>query len=186
MSQADQSSHELQRDPRWEVFPALRTLEDFDQLINHQLSLRPEVDEAVRKHFKAVQEAVRFSYFQYELLEVAEDRAYTGLEFALRRLWRKRNGVDLDIAAEDDETDEPFYLSGLVKWAEKVGLFNDVSETPAGTSGLEIIQWLSEKQRNKKTVHRDRWSRHGFMAITFISKITEIINQIYVDLEADS
>jgi hypothetical protein len=180
---ADQPTETLTRDPQWEPF-RFNSYERFQNLAD-RFSLRPEVEEAITRHFDPARKAVLYSYFDYDLLEVAEDRALLSLEFALRRRYR-----EMDPDVDDPDTrgnDEPYNLDRLIDWAERENLLEDIERrsTPyRDDKKEEHILHQFRDWRNNKTAHPDRWIQRGYFALYTVSRVADVINHLYEDPEA--
>lgn len=174
-----QPERTLPRDPVWEAYQH-NSFEWFQELIE-TLSFREEVDEAVVQQFRPVRKAVLYSYFEYDLLEVAYDRAVLSLEMALRRRYRELHSEVEDLDRE--HPDEPYNLEGLLDWADGNDLLEGTGRRPTpkkdDKDDEHVAHHLRELRNN--VAHRDRASQYGTLAINAVAEIVNLINHLYGD-----
>jgi hypothetical protein len=147
------------------------------------IAFREEVDEAVVDQFKAVRKALLHSYFEYDLLEAAYDRALLSLEMALRRRYRELHPEVEDLNRE--ASDEPYSLEGLLDWADEKNLLESTERRSTPEKHKKDDEHIAHYLRDmrNRVAHRERSARHGPIAINIIVEIVGLINHLYGDPE---
>jgi hypothetical protein len=178
-NQSEQPSRTLERDPIWEGF-LHNSFEYFQHLVNG-MSFHPEVDDDVVKRFDPVKKAVLYSYFEYQLLEPAYDRALLAFEMALRRRYREMHSEAERL--DNKAPGEPYTLQQLIDWADDEHLFEDIKQraTPGKDDrNEEHIAHALRDQRNR-VAHPQRHNQLGVLALQGIRRVVENINHVYRD-----
>lgn len=175
------SVHHLERDPIWERY-GFDTFEDFREMVR-KIRLRPEIDEDVANRFEPARKALLYSYFEYDLLEPAYDRALLTFEMALRRRYRGLHPDAENLTRE--APDEPSSLAKLIDWAEETYLLEPIRQIPSKRDNRseEHVAHTFRTLRNQSVAHPERSSRMGTMGIHTVWEIANTINHLYGDRE---
>lgn len=152
----ENSTYKLSKDPRWAHSSFKRLKEKASWL-----TFGPSVPEDVVKRFHAVKMLVVHSFFEYEFLDVALDRAVITLELALTLRYRQM------------EEGRPPNLAGLIQWGAERNVFEDQ---------LFVLDSYRDF-RNQVTAHPQRYYLHGMMALGAIARIAMIVNDIFEPIE---
>lgn len=149
----------LPRDPRWDI-QEKNSFEYFKSL-SKQIQFRPEISDEIVNRFAVVKRLLAQSYFVYDFIDVAYERALLTLEMAIKiryeeiegKIWKKN-------------------LKKLIDWAESKHLFEDDSE---------VIHKL-RKFRNR-VAHPEKYTLLGIAGVDIVARIVEVINGLYDSVE---
>lgn len=147
----------LPRDPRWDDNHPY----EFFKSIASDIKFLDEVPEAVVSRFKLVKELIKQSYFVYDFLDAAYERALLTLELAIEKRYEEIKG---------DEWNKNF--KKLIKWGAENDLFEDREE---------VIQKFREFRN--RVAHPERYSLLGITGIDIVFRVIEIINGLYYDTQ---
>ena len=148
----------LQRDARWNSM-GINASDDFEPIIK-RIRFVSGVSKDVESRFERVKSAIRFSFYDYDLLDVALDYSLFTLELAIKKRYQ-----DLEQADPAD-----IGLAGLIKWGCNKNLFEPSEES-----------MLSLKELRNNAAHPRRYSLWGYIAYDPIIFIVDVINGMYED-----
>lgn len=147
----------LKKDSRWDAWQ-IASHSEFQEKMIPLFHWHPDTHIDIVKRFDLVQKILLFSYFEYELLDVAVDRSLLSLEMALNLRLKE--------------------LKAFKKWdkfekridsAADLGLFeNDDSQIHA-----------LRKLRNKSSAHPQHYSLTGIAGHRLVPTIIMVINDLY-------
>lgn len=160
-----QEAYPLTKDERWEAW-SKNSFEYFQKMAS-AFSFIPQVPETVKKRFETVSKLILHSYFEYEFLDVALERALFTFEMSLRIRYEEIHG-----SKPIDKKGKDWDLFSLIRWASGQGLF-EMNE-----SSVQSLRDL----RNV-AAHPKEPQLFGHLSLHGIHKIVEIINGLYEDVE---
>ncbi len=147
----------LERDDRWDGL-GIDSPGDMESIIG-RIKFVPQVSEDVVKRFERVKSVLRFSYFDYDLSDVALDYSLLTLELGIKKRFQ-------EIEGDPEERG----LSQLIHWGSRRNLFEP------DANRLESLTQLRDV-----TAHPGRYSLMGYLAYDPIIYIVSLINDMYED-----
>jgi len=152
----------LLRDERWDV----RQENSFGyfQKIASAIEFNPQVPEDVISRFEVIKKLILHSYFVYDFLDVAMERALLTLELSLKIRYREIIGTKPPRKCSK--------LSHLIKWAGDTDLLENEE------SAVDNLR----KLRNN-IAHPRNYQLFGDLALHVIHPVAEVINGLYEDTD---
>lgn len=147
-------------DPLWEGFEDVE-YQDLLETAAEITSLREEIPDEVRGRLDVAGKLIAHSYFEYDFLDAAVDRALLTFEMALERRLE-------EIGREVGDRDSLFKL---IEWGDEEYLFE------RDKSSIHALRRI----RNSMAAHPSMDSRIGPPGISLIRDIVYHINQMYED-----
>jgi hypothetical protein len=144
----------FRKDSRWEAFGY--GPDNFQKILT-RLHLDPGVNEQVTSRFKMIEKLILHSYYEYEFLDIAFERALTTFEMALRIQYKEATGKD----------STSLNLNELITWGSKRAMFGREER---------IIHHL-RKLRNY-FAHPYLHSFGGIVVLEPLTMIVELINHM--------
>jgi hypothetical protein len=151
----------VERDRVWKFFKNYSI--DYFKSQASEIKFKKEVSKDVVKRFDLVKKLIFYSYYEYDFLDVAFERALSTFEMALKIRYKEINKV----GAGKKELDE------LINWADSIALF----EFPK-----KNIHKIRE-HRNDFVGHIKKYSSGGIVHLNYIYLLVSIINGLYEDVE---
>ena len=151
---------ELTMAHRWDGH-GMDSINDFKKTAG-DLVFGPAVHEDVVKRFEVVKTLVVYSFSEWDFLDVAQERALSTFELALRMRY-------LEIEGHDPGEKE---LGDLINWGNSKGLFEKPKKQ------IDKIREL----RNKLVGHPESYQLYGSVAFHLIFEVCDLINGLYEDL----
>jgi len=150
----------LDRDRRWDGL-RINSPEDLEPILEG-IRFVPQVSEDVIKRFERVKSVIRFSFYDYDLLDVALDYSLLTLELAIKKRYQELEGT------------EPVKkrFAQLIHWGFSRNLFEPNKKSMQSLRELRGI-----------TAHPRRYSLLGYPAYDQIIFIMSLINGMYEDTE---
>lgn len=148
---------DIVKDEIWDSFK-IDSIDYFKNLAK-KVRFLPDVSEDVIKRFDVVKKLLIYSYFEYEFLDVAFERALSSFEVALKKRYFEIEKIE---AKEKD-------LGELINWANSKGLFEDPK------NNVDKIREL----RNSLIGHPNSYSLFGNISLHIIFPIIDTINGLY-------
>src|SRR5258707_7221650 len=108
---SNDESIDLKRDSRWDVWEY--TPDKFHEIVS-KIEFHPSVSEEVVGRFQMVKKLILHSYFEYEFLDIAFDRALMTFGMALRIRYRTIMGSESKGGS----------LQKVISWGATCGLFD--------------------------------------------------------------
>jgi hypothetical protein len=144
----------FKRDSRWDAFGY--SPKNFQEILA-RIQLDPGVNEEVAGRFKMIERLILHSYYEYEFLDVAFERALTTFEMALRIHYKEATGKD----------STSLNLNELIRWGSKRAMFGREER---------IIHHLRELRNC--FAHPYLPSFGGIVVLTPLTMIVELINHM--------
>lgn len=158
----DQGFISLPRDERWSIW--LKNSYAYFQDTVSAVKLGASLPQEILERFEIIRKLLLHSYFVYEFLDVAMERALLTFELALKIRFKEKEG--------DWPGGQHPSLSKLIKWGSNNGLFEEDEPT---------IQYLREL-RNDIAHPKDR-QQFGHLALFIVHDVAKVINGLYEDVE---
>ncbi|MFA7710855.1 MAG: hypothetical protein WCY30_07105 [Candidatus Neomarinimicrobiota bacterium] len=144
----------------WDGY-GLKTIDDFKTNLPI-VKFKKTVPDDVVKFFAIVQKLLIFSYYEYEFIDVAANRALMGFELAIRQRYFEITGKT---------TTKKDSLNQLIIWAQKNQLF-------------EFDQSVDAVRRLRNYfAHPNQYSLAGITVINLAADIANTINEMYCDID---
>ena len=153
----------FQMDSRWETQVRFQSIDDFRALAG-QITFSARVPEDVKERFRAVRKLLVHSYFEYEFVDIAFERALFTLEMALKR---RRVQLENETRLWDLRRER---LYDLIEWAGEETLFE------GSTESVHSLRHL----RNK-AAHPDQYTLAGVSVLNVPQRIAEVIEGVFGD-----
>jgi len=158
----DKASEFLIKDQRWEGWQDT-SLEYFQSIIK-AFTFQHEVPQTIVKQFAIVCKLILHSYFEYEFLDVALERALFIFELALKTRYEEIHSRK--------PTRKESGLFQLIAWANRQGLFEDDEK---------IVHALRELRN--EMAHPNKDILFGYLSLHIMQRIVEIINELYENVD---
>lgn len=150
----------IQGDQRWDVFFEVKTHEEFVKRFVPTIYLHPNVNNDTRGIFDSIQRQLIASYFDYELVDTAAQKAVINLEMALklryfeihREVWKDK-----------------WNFQQLLKYFQDEGYFE--------IDNVHFFDWL--RAVRNQFAHPTMHSFGGLTSMRFIFIVTDLINDLY-------
>jgi hypothetical protein len=152
----------LPKDERWNFW--LKNSYEYFQNTVSAVKLSASVPEEVLERFEIIRKLILHSYFVYEFLDIAMEKALLTFELALKNRFKEKEG--------EWPVGQYSSLCKLIKWGSDNGLFEE--DEPA-------IQYLREL-RNDIAHPKDR-QQYGHLSLFIVHNVAEVINGLYEDVD---
>ncbi len=153
-------TNKLRPDSRWQT-SGVKSIDDFTPVLN-SISFLDGVSEDVQKRFERVKSILCFSYYDYELLDVAADYALLSLELAISQRY-----TQLEHREPGNKTLKP-----LIAWGVKNNLFE-----------LKDLALQSLEALRNFSAHPRRYLISGLTSIDLVLHTVGLINGMYQDVD---
>ena len=108
----------LEKDRRWDSWN-INSIQYFERLAS-RIKFAPPVSDDITQRFEVVKKLITYSFFVYDFLDVAFERALFTFELALRKRY-------FEITSRSHQR-KKLNLAKLIKWGNKQELFEDEEE----------------------------------------------------------
>lgn len=147
-------------DERWKIFYGITSYQEFIDKFKLNLYLTPKASEEIKGIFRVIQKILLFSYFDYEFVDVAAERAKLKLETVLKIRYKEINGK---VWSKNKN------YKKLLSWFDEGGYFE--------WSSKEILDHV--RQLRNITAHAEMHSYAGMMSLHHIQTFVSLINDTY-------
>lgn len=149
----------------WSIFDnAPKTLEAFCQRYVPDLLLRKEVSQDVVEEYEVIRKLLLHSYYEYKFIDVAMTKLLHTFEMALKIRFREVN---------ESVNKVPNNLQKLISWFRERNYF-EVSDESYFNHIRQVRNIVS---------HPERHSFGGTAKLHWFNQITDLINDLYADLD---
>lgn len=150
-------------DDKWNVFYAIENHQEFIDRFQLNFFLSPKASPDIKGIFKVVQKLLICSYFEYEFVDVAADKAKLGLETALKIRY-------CELTGEMWPETKPYKI--LLEWFREKGYFEWDSK--------EYLHYI--RTVRNLSAHAQFHSFGGMTSYQHVRMVVQLINDIYEDI----
>ena len=147
----------LPKDRRWNAW--VKNNFEYVKSLADRIQLNPRVPEEITERFDRVKSLIKFSYFDFQLLDVASDYSLLTFEMAL---YHKHS------SSEKNRSTKRITLDQMLDWATKNGMLDQGKEA---LKSLRVLRNFAAHPRKRQVL--------GNMAFILIQSIVDTINQLY-------
>ncbi len=156
----------LERDPKWSAFNE-HTWESFQGNYLPKCDLIPQVNEEVRKQYRAIRKLMAYSYFEYEFFDIAAAQMSMLMEMAM--VWKYENVAGEPWKKKTKKGEPRRDLKNLFEWLGSNGYFDTTYFVSA-----DLLRGTRNYYAHPK--------KHGFGGGINLARIKELIffiNELY-------